>query len=95
MIRASNAPAQPTHRMYSGSGFSLDGRDLEVLGPVHALVAGDAPRVRRPLEVAERALEVGGDLVLFEHQVLAHLHDLERVLDEHRAHLLAGAARGA
>jgi hypothetical protein len=39
--------------------------------------------------------ELAGHLLLLEHQVLAHLDDLHRVLDEDRAHLLAGAAGGA
>ena len=39
-----------------------------------------------------RALQLGRRLLLLEHEVLAHLDDLQRVLDEHRADFLAGAA---
>ena len=94
MMRLSNAPAQPTHRMYSGRGCP---RSSGRRGPSPSPCAG---RRRCPTDCSgarccERALQLRRRLLLLEHQVLAHLQDLQRVLDEHRADFLARAARRA
>ena len=76
-------------------GVRLHRRHVEPLGPLHALLGGDAPRVRVLLQVGEGARQLRRHARLGEHQVRAHLEDLERVIDEDRAHLLARAAGGA
>ena len=59
-----------------GVGLVVERRDVLALGPVHALVGADAPRVAVALEVRERARQVRRHLLLHEHEVLPHLDDL-------------------
>jgi hypothetical protein len=75
-----------------GVRLVIQRRDVHAVGPVHALVGADAPRVPVALEVGERARQIRRHLLLHQHQVLAHLQDLLGLIDEDRAHLLAGAA---
>ncbi len=74
-----------------------DDRDLEVdlLGPLQALLLRQAPGVALLLQVLEHRARLGRERGLDHHLVAAHVDDVVDVLDVHRALLDAGAAGGA
>ena len=74
-----------------------DDRDLEVdlLGPLQALLLGQAPGVALLLQVLEHRARLGRERRLDHHLVAAHVDDVVDVLDVDRALLDAGAAGGA
>ncbi|CAM3173751.1 hypothetical protein DERA104750_14820 [Deinococcus radiodurans] len=78
-----------------GFGVFVDSGDFQALGPLHTLVARDAPGVAGAFHAAEGGLELRRELALHHHQVAADVHDVEHLLVLHRAHLHAGAAGGA
>ena len=70
-------------------------REVQLLGPVHALARRQAPRVALGLQLAEHAAQLPGEGRLHEDLLTAHVDDAVDVLDVHRALLDAGPAGGA
>ena len=67
-------------------------RHAELAGPVGPLRLRAPPRVRRPFDVAQHRLRLGGEARLDHHEVPAQVDDVVDVLDRDRAGLDAGAA---
>ena len=73
----------------------VDGRNIQSLGPLHALFARGSPRIAGPFHATESALQLCRKASLGHHQVAPNVDNVEHLLILRRAHLHARAAGGA